>query len=95
MLAKFIEQTGLPELFLRDELPLEESEIREELALEVIGQDVAVSAAASVLTSFKAGVNDPGRPIGVLLFAARRASEETELSKAISHYLFGHGEAKS
>ena len=94
VLARFIEQTGLPELFLRDELPLEESEIREELALEVIGQDVAVNAAAGVLTSFKAGVNDPGRPIGVLLFCGPTGVGKTELSKAISHYLFGHGEAK-
>jgi ATP-dependent Clp protease ATP-binding subunit ClpC len=93
-LRKFIEQTGLPELFLRDELPLEESEIREELALEVIGQDVAVAAAAGVLTSFKAGVNDPSRPIGVLLFCGPTGVGKTELSKAISHYLFGHGAAK-
>lgn len=94
VLARFIEQTGLPELFLRDELPLEEGAIREELALEVIGQERAVAAAADVLTAFKAGVNDPARPIGVLLFCGPTGVGKTELSKAIANYLFGHGEAK-
>ncbi len=93
-LARFTGQTGLPDLFLRDEIALEESDIREELALDVIGQDDAVAAAASVLTSFKAGLNDPGRPLGVLLFCGPTGVGKTELAKSVSRYLFGHGETR-
>lgn len=93
-LEAFVADTGLPELFLRDELPLDEAEIRAELELSVIGQAGAVRAAATLLTTFKAGLNDPQRPLGVLLFSGPTGVGKTELAKAVSRYLFGHGQGK-
>jgi ATP-dependent Clp protease ATP-binding subunit ClpC len=94
VIEQFIRQTGLPELFLRDELPLERSEVIAELQMQVIGQPDAVQTAADVIVTFKAGLNDPNRPLAVLLFAGPTGVGKTELAKAVSRFLFGHGETK-
>jgi len=91
---RFILRTGLPELFLRDDLPLDEAEVIRQLKRRVIGQDSACAAAASVITSFKAGMNDPGRPISVMLFCGPTGVGKTELARAMADSLFGHGEQR-
>ncbi|KAF0214364.1 MAG: ATPase AAA, partial [bacterium] len=90
----FISQTGLPELFLRDELPLIPSELVEKLSQQVIGQPTACHTVANLITIFKAGLNDPGRPIGVLLFCGPTGVGKTELAKALAKFFFGAGEQK-
>jgi ATP-dependent Clp protease ATP-binding subunit ClpC len=92
VLEHFIRQTGLPELFLRDELPLEHAEVVETFRAQVIGQEGPCRTAADLVTTFKAGLNDPGRPVGVLLFCGPTGVGKTELAKALSRYFFGHGE---
>lgn len=94
VIEQFIRQTGLPELFLRDELPLTRDEVMAELQTQVIGQTEAIHTAADVIVTFKAGLNDPNRPLAVLLFAGPTGVGKTELAKAISRFLFGHGEVK-
>jgi ATP-dependent Clp protease ATP-binding subunit ClpC len=86
--------TGLPELFVRDELPLDADALAAELKSRVIQQDDACEAAAAVITAFKAGMNDPGRPVGVLLFCGPTGVGKTELARAMAPYLFGHGEGR-
>lgn len=92
VLARFIDETGLPERFLRDDIPLKESEVLANLSARVIGQEEACRTAASVIMTFKAGLNDPTRPLGVLLFSGPTGVGKTELSRSISDFLFGHGE---
>ncbi|HEX4950549.1 MAG TPA: AAA family ATPase [Blastocatellia bacterium] len=94
VIEQFVRQTGLPELFLRDELPLARDEVIAALQQQVIGQPDAVQTAADVIVTFKAGLNDPHRPLAVLLFAGPTGVGKTELAKAISRFLFGHGEVK-
>ena len=94
VVERFVDETGLPELLIRDDVPLSEQEVIEHLSSRVIGQDAACRAAAGVLTTFKAGLNDPGRPLGVLLFSGPTGVGKTELARSISDYLFGHGSVR-
>jgi ATP-dependent Clp protease ATP-binding subunit ClpC len=92
VLQEFIRQTGLPELFLRDEMLLREADVVDTFTEHVIGQQDACHTAARLVTTFKAGLNDPNRPIGVLLFCGPTGVGKTELAKAVSRFFFGHGE---
>jgi ATP-dependent Clp protease ATP-binding subunit ClpC len=92
VLALFIRQTGLPELFLRDELTLDREEVLAGFRKQVIGQEEACQAAATLVTTFKSGMNDPNRPVGVLLFCGPTGVGKTEMAKALARFFFGHGE---
>ncbi|MBZ0135404.1 MAG: AAA family ATPase [Planctomycetes bacterium] len=91
--ARFVEQTGLPQHLVRDDVPLGESEVLAYLSSRVIGQHAACRTAAGVVTTFKAGLNDPARPVGVLLFSGPTGVGKTELARALADYLFGHGQS--
>ncbi len=88
----FVKTTGLPELFLRDEITLELKDVTADLAAQVIGQPAACQAVANLVTTFKAGLSDPQRPLGVLLFVGQTGVGKTELAKALARFFFGSGE---
>lgn len=95
IIENFVSLTGLPELFLRDEIPLEFIDVVSELESQVIGQPAACRTVASIVTTFKAGLNDPQRPLGVLLFVGQTGVGKTELAKALSKVFFGAGDSKT
>ncbi|HTU18988.1 MAG TPA: AAA family ATPase, partial [Gemmataceae bacterium] len=86
----FIRRTGLPGWLLRDEEPLNREELLAALRARVIGQEEAVRAAARLITTFKAGLNDPQRPLGVLLFLGPTGVGKTELARTLAAVLFGN-----
>src|SRR5262249_28138979 len=51
VVRQFTRQTGLPELFLRDELPLEREAVLEAFRRQVLGQEEACQAAANLVTT--------------------------------------------
>jgi ATP-dependent Clp protease ATP-binding subunit ClpC len=89
VLAEFQRETGLPERLLRDELPLPHEEVLAAFREAVLGQEEASQAAAAVVMTLKTGLNDPRRPLGVLLFCGPTGVGKTEMAKALAHSLFG------
>ena len=85
----FSRYTGLPLLLIADEVPAGGEIIAAELAQNVVGQGEACRIAASVLARFKAGLNDPERPCGTLLFTGPTGVGKTELAKQLARTMFG------
>jgi ATP-dependent Clp protease ATP-binding subunit ClpB len=54
----------------------------------VIGQEEAVVAVSNAVRRARAGLQDPGRPIGSFLFLGPTGVGKTELSKALASFLF-------
>ncbi|MEZ6033441.1 MAG: AAA family ATPase [Planctomycetaceae bacterium] len=89
VLQTFLQRTGLPERFLRDDVPMPRESVIAEFESQIIGQRTACETVADVVVQFKAGMNDPQRPLGVLLFCGPTGVGKTELAKAVSRCLFG------
>jgi len=90
----FIKQTGLPEIFLRDDLLLPLPEVRSRFEVQIIGQPTATQAAARLVTTIKAGLTDPGRPMGVFLFCGPTGVGKTALAKTLVDFCFNAGAQK-
>ena len=54
----------------------------------VIGQEAAVKAVSAAVRRARAGLQDPGRPLGSFLFLGPTGVGKTELTKALAEYLF-------
>ena len=81
--------SGLPVSILDTKGQLDLKSVRDFFAARVIGQDEAVEAVVDRVAMLKAGLNDPGKPIAVFLFAGPTGTGKTELAKAVSEFLFG------
>jgi len=81
--------TGLPIGILDNQERVDLGEIRAYFCARVIGQNEAVTAIVERIAMLKAGLNDPGKPIGVLLFAGATGTGKTELAKTTAEFLFG------
>ena len=60
----------------------------EELHKRVIGQDDAVTKVSEAIIRSRAGIKDPGKPIGSFLFLGPTGVGKTELAKALAQNLF-------
>ena len=89
VIEAFVRRTGLPELFLRDEMLLPVDAVQSAFARRIIGQPEATAIAARVVTTLKAGLNDPDRPAGVLLFCGPTGVGKTALARVLVDYCFG------
>ena len=54
----------------------------------IIGQEQAVSAVSEAIRRSRSGLGDPNRPIGSFMFLGPTGVGKTELSKALSDFLF-------
>ncbi len=76
-----------------------ESERQKLLQLEghlhhrVIGQEEAVSVVSAAIRRARAGMKDPGRPIGSFLFMGPTGVGKTELARALAAFLFDSEDA--
>lgn len=88
LVEAFSKQSSIPEEFLLDEIGLDPDELLAQLSARVIGQPEAQQAALRIVTAFKAGLQDPGRPLGVLLLCGPTGVGKTELAKTLAEILF-------
>jgi ATP-dependent Clp protease ATP-binding subunit ClpB len=58
------------------------------LRRRVVGQDEALEAVSDAVRRARAGLKDPGRPIGSFLFLGPTGVGKTELTKALAEFLF-------
>ncbi|MDQ1394790.1 MAG: ATP-dependent Clp protease ATP-binding subunit ClpB [Acidimicrobiaceae bacterium] len=58
------------------------------LHARVVGQDAAVVAVANAIRRSRAGLSDPGRPIGSFLFLGPTGVGKTELARTLADFLF-------
>jgi ATP-dependent Clp protease ATP-binding subunit ClpB len=62
--------------------------MEEELSARVVGQEEALAAVSEAVRRARAGVQDPGRPLGSFLFMGPTGVGKTELAKALAAFLF-------
>ncbi|HVR64069.1 MAG TPA: AAA family ATPase, partial [Polyangia bacterium] len=62
--------------------------IEQRLRARVVGQDDAVARVGRAVKRGRAGLQDPGRPIGSFIFLGPTGVGKTELAKALAEFLF-------
>jgi len=62
--------------------------MEERLARRVVGQKPAIEAVSKAVRRARAGISDPGRPIGSFIFLGPTGVGKTELAKALAEFLF-------
>ncbi|MGE0606001.1 MAG: AAA family ATPase [Pirellulales bacterium] len=81
--------TGIPSLLLDDAQPLDLEDVQKFFDERVLGQPEAIGAMVDLITFIKAGVTDPGKPMGVFFFVGPTGVGKTELAKALAEFIFG------
>ena len=87
--ALYSRSSGIPVDLLSDDTGASLDDLAARLSARVIGQDHACAACARVLARFKAGMSDPERPTGTLLFVGPTGVGKTELAKQLTRVMFG------
>ncbi len=80
--------TGVPVSRLMESESRKLLRLEDELHRRVIGQDEPVQAVASAIRRSRAGLSDPGQPIGSFLFLGPTGVGKTELARALADFLF-------
>ena len=80
--------TGIPVAKLTESERNKTLHLDEELHRRVIGQDEGVTKVTEAIIRSKAGIKDPGKPIGSFLFLGPTGVGKTELAKALAAALF-------
>ena len=88
-IAKIISRwTGIPVAKLTESERNKTLHLDEELHKRVIGQEEGVTKVTEAIIRSKAGIKDPGKPIGSFLFLGPTGVGKTELAKALAASLF-------
>ena len=87
------QMTGIPVARLEERESDRLLRLEEELHERVVGQDRAIAALAGAVRRARAGLKDPGRPIGSFIFLGPTGVGKTELAKALAERLFDDEEA--
>jgi ATP-dependent Clp protease ATP-binding subunit ClpB len=88
-IAKIISRwTGIPVTKLTESQRNKTLHLDDELHRRVIGQDDGVTKVTEAIIRSRAGIKDPGKPIGSFLFLGPTGVGKTELAKSLAECLF-------
>ena len=62
--------------------------MREKINRRIIGQDEAIDKVVRAIQRNRAGIKDPGKPIGTFIFFGPTGVGKTQLAKSLAEYLF-------
>ncbi len=82
------EWTGIPAKKLQQEESQRLLEMEQSLRQRVVGQEEALRAISEAVRRARAGLKDPGRPIGSFIFLGPTGVGKTETARALADYLF-------
>ncbi|MFT4216919.1 MAG: ATP-dependent Clp protease ATP-binding subunit [Micropruina sp.] len=85
--------TGIPVFKLTEEESSRLLKMEDEIGKRYIGQHDAVKALSRSIRRTRAGLKDPKRPSGSFIFAGPSGVGKTELTKALTEFLFGDEDA--
>ncbi len=85
--------TGIPVFKLTEEESQRLLRMEKELGKRYIGQEDAVRSLSRSIRRTRAGLKDPKRPSGSFIFAGPSGVGKTELTKALTEFLFGDEDA--
>lgn len=88
-LNEFHQQSGLQIALLDNAMILERKTIMDNLRQWLTGQDHVLDAFADTLVTLKARLNDPNRPLAVLLLLGPTGVGKTQAARALANFLFG------
>src|SRR6202011_4146774 len=80
--------TGIPVSKLLEGEKAKLLHLADELHKRVVGQDEAVEAVTEAVLRSRAGLADPNRPLGSLIFLGTTRVRKTELARALAAFLF-------
>ena len=85
--------TGIPLTKMLEEERAKLEKMEGELGKRIIGQGEAIKRVADVIRRSRAGIGDPNRPIGSFIFLGPTGVGKTELTKALSQFMFNDDNA--
>ncbi len=85
--------TGIPLSRMMEEERAKLARMESELEKRVVGQNEAIHKIAETIRRSRAGISDPNRPIGSFIFLGPTGVGKTELTKALSEFLFNDDKA--
>ncbi len=81
--------TGVPITSIKEEETQKLLRVEQELHKRIISQEKAISALSRAIRRSRAGLKNPARPIGSVLFLGPTVVGKTEMARTLAQFLFG------
>ena len=85
--------TGIPVSRMLEAEAMKLARMEEVLQEKVVGQTHAIKLVSDAIKRSRAGISDPNRPIGSFLFLGPTGVGKTELSRAVTEFMFNDPDA--
>ena len=80
--------TGIPSGQIAESEGVRLMKMGDKLRSRIIGQDEAIEKVVRAIQRGRAGIKDPGKPIGTFIFFGQTGVGKTQLAKSLAEYLF-------